>query len=114
MSGGEEEHAIPVTEEMEFCLDGLLVGGEDFFAGAEAADEHEEGGLREVEIGEESVGDFWRLWGIEEDARASAGGLDEAGAWDGAAFQSAHGGCAHAEDSFALAVRLIDEIGGFL
>ena len=44
----------------------MLVGGEGVFAAGEGANEHEEGGLREVEVGEESGDDAEFVTGRDE------------------------------------------------
>jgi len=70
----EDEHAVAVGVEAVALAEGLAVGFEDEFAGGEGADEHEEGALGEVEVGEEGVDDLELVGGVDEDVGAAAGG----------------------------------------
>ena len=67
----QDEHAIAVREEAVTLVDGVGVGGEGFFSALvsqEGADQHQEGGLREVEVGEEAVDEAELVAGRYKDA----------------------------------------------
>src|SRR5271168_2507601 len=61
-----DEHAIAVAVEAVLGGDGVLIGAQDIFLPCERGDQGEQAGLREMEIGEELIGDAERLAGEEE------------------------------------------------
>ena len=78
--------------------DGLAVGFEDEVAGGEGADEHHQGGLGEVEIGEQGADGFELEAGGDEEVGFATGGEDLAVvAGDG--FEGAHGGGADGDSA---------------
>lgn len=109
--GGEEEHAVAVAEEAHLLRNGLAVGGHCVFVAGEAADEHNESGLGEVEIGEEPVGDLRGHWRVEEDACAPGAGAHETSVRDGARLDRPDGGSSHAEDLASRPMGVIDGFG---
>jgi hypothetical protein len=113
-----DEHAVAVGVEAVAFADGFLVGGEDEFAAGEGADEHEERGTGEVEIGEERAGLLEFVGGVDEDAGAAGTRLDGAGrlgledACDGgadgdAAFGGIEGGGGVGGNRVALLVHFV-------
>ena len=60
------QHAIAVGEEAVFFFDGFGVGLEDEVAVRKGGDEHDQGALREVEVGEEGVDDFKLVGRVDE------------------------------------------------
>ena len=79
----QDQHAVAVAEEAVSGLDGVFVGGEDEFPArfgsndlaCEGADQHEQGGLREMEVGEEAGDDAETVSRADEDAGLAGVGL---------------------------------------
>lgn len=106
------EHAVAVGVEPVVFGDGVTVDGEDFVCPAQGADEHQEGRLRQVEVGEKGVDDFEVVSGIDKQVRFSGTGHDIAGMLAGSEFQRADRGGADGDDASRLATRLPDFLGG--
>jgi hypothetical protein len=90
-SGSNDQHAIPVAEEAVALANGFSVGLHGQFFARKGADEHDERGLRQVEIRQQSVGDFELETGMDENIRAAACS-DDTTMVAGDRFQGAHGG----------------------
>jgi len=107
-----------------------LAPGIGLTGSGEGADQHQEGALRQVKVGDQAVDDQEWLWGMQEDAGAS--GL-HCGQWGwtirgsvvgiapvkillsaGDRFEDAGGGGADGDDASAAGAGGVDEIGGGL
>ena len=53
--GALDEHGVAEREEAVLLLDGGLVGAEDEVAAGEGADEHDQGGFWQVEVGDDDI-----------------------------------------------------------
>ena len=63
----DEKHTVAVAEETVLLADGVGIGGENTFATGEGADQHEEAGLGQVEVGEHGVDKTKTVAGGDED-----------------------------------------------
>ena len=54
----KEEHAVAIAEKAVFSLDRVGVSGQYHLPACESADQHEEAGFWEVEIGQKAVNDL--------------------------------------------------------
>ena len=63
----ENEHAITVGVEAVFLFNRLAIGLQGQFATCEGGNQHDEGGLRKVEIGEQGVDGFEAIGWMDED-----------------------------------------------
>lgn len=110
-----QEHRIPVTEEAIALANGFGVGGEHEFAAGgvagrgEGADEHEQGGAGQVEIGEERVHNLKSAGRINKNAGAAAAGKHAPVILRGDRFQNAHGGGADGNDAATGGFGFVDE-----
>ena len=89
----------------------MVVGMEDVFASAEGADQHEQGGLREVEIGEHGAHCLEFEAGVDEEV--GSGGTRENGSCAEAnrMFEGADGGGTDGDDAARGEESLIDRGG---
>ena len=71
----EDEHAVAVGEEAVAFGDGLVVGFHDEVAAGHGGNEHHEGGLGKMKVGEEGVDRFELAWGVDENVGGVGGGL---------------------------------------
>ena len=94
----------------------MFIGCEDFFASAEGADEHEQGGLWQVEVRQQRLHHFefetyfW-IW-IDEKVGCGWAGDDGSSASTDRVFESANRGGADGDDSAPAVERVIDGGGG--
>ena len=71
-----QKHAVAIAEKAVFLLDGVAIGGEDWFVSREGRDEHEQAGLGQVEVGEQGVDEAELEAGGDEDFRFAGMGLE--------------------------------------
>ena len=86
----------------------MIVGGLHGLGAAEGADEHEERGLGQVEVGDQRVNDVEVIAGLQKNVRAHR-------AFPAAqAFKRAQNGCADRDDAaaFGLGTRDLGGVGG--
>ena len=108
-----EEHGVAEGEEAVLLFDGGLVGAEDEVAAGEGADEHDEGGFWQVEVGDDGVDDLEVVAGVDEDASpaALAGDLVFGG---GGGLEGADARRADGDDAVPGLLGLHDELGGLV
>ena len=70
--GALDEHGVAEGEEAVLLFDGCLVGAEDEVAAGEGADEHDQGGFWQVEVGDDGVDDLEVVAGVDEDTGPAA------------------------------------------
>ncbi len=99
------KHRIPKGEETVFFLHGGFVGFQDIFAAGEGGHHHEEGGFGEVEVGDDGVGDFPFVAGIDVEARPIAAGFHAAAL--AGRFQRADGRGADGDDAAPFFFRAV-------
>jgi len=73
-----KKHAVAVAEEAVVLLDGVIVCGEDRLAAGEGADQHQQAGLGQMEVGEQGVDEAELEAGGDEDFRFAGVGLERA------------------------------------
>ena len=116
--GSKQQHGVTVAEKAVALADGVGIGSEDELAsvrlagGGEGGDKHEEGGLGEVEVGEERVHGLEAGRGMEEKAGAAVAGNERAVVLRGDALEDACGGGADGEDASSGGAGAGDEGGG--
>ena len=64
-----DEHGVAKGEEPVFLLHGNIVRMEDVFPARQSGYQHDQGALRQMEIGDQSVHAFELAAGIQEDIR---------------------------------------------
>ena len=64
-----DEHGVAEGEEAVFLLDGLLIGAQDVLPPRQRRHQHHQRGLRQVEIGDETVQRLELVARIDEDVR---------------------------------------------
>ena len=69
------QHAVPIAEEAIALTDRLLIRLHHQLLACECADKHDERGLRQMEIREQTAGDTKLKTGMNEDVRAALGCL---------------------------------------
>ncbi len=107
-----DEHAVTVREELITGFDRMTISGECFFSPSKRADQHEQGGLRQVKIGQQRVDHFQAGAGGEEDVGCAGMWLQPADA--GTVLQRADGRGAGSDDATAFEQCLLDLQGRFL
>ena len=112
-----DEHAVAVTEEAIALTDRMGVRCENSFAAAfctgERADQHQQAGLRQMEIGEHGVDDSERITGGQEDGGFAGMGLELAVGSCGslrAVLHCADGGGAYGYDATAIAAGAVEGV----
>src|SRR5437763_6965549 len=60
------EHAVPVRIEAVALCNRVVISAEDVFCSAQGADQHQQSGLRQVEVRQESIDDQELVSGIDE------------------------------------------------
>ena len=109
-----QKHAIAVAEEAVLLLDGVTVGGKNALASSESTDEHEETGLREVEVGEHGVHQAKAMTGGEKDVCAAGVSCGQVGiGGEGAVLQRANDGGTDGDYAATIETRGMDGLGGF-
>lgn len=111
----EDQHAVAVGEESVALPDGVGVGAEDRFPAGKGADEHEKGGLGEVEVGEEPLDQAEAVAGREKDASGAGVRLERlTGLVRGkdAVLKGACGSGADGDDTAAVGDGGVDGFGG--
>ena len=104
-----EEHAIAVAEEAVFLLDRVRVCGQHALAAGEGADQHEETGLGQMEVGEEGADEAEVEAGRDEYFRLAGMGLQFASSGlKGTVLQSSYNRGAYGNDPTAFAHGSID------
>lgn len=73
-----DEHRIPEGKETIPFPYRRLIGVQDVFFSGEGRNQHQQGGFRKMEIGNQAVKDFKAVAGINEDVRPAASGPDDA------------------------------------
>ena len=111
--GALDEHGVAEGEEAVLLFDGGLVGAEDEVSAGEGADEHDEGGLGQVEVRDDGIDDLEVIAGVDEDAgpAALAGDLVLGG---GGGLEGADARRADGDDAVAGLLRRHDELGGLV
>ena len=108
-----QKHAVAIAEKAVFLLDGVAIGGEDWFVSREGRDEHEQAGLGQVEVGEQGVDEAELEAGGDEDFRFAGMGLERtAGGLKRAVFQRADDRSADGDDAAAFGGSAVDGVGG--
>jgi hypothetical protein len=112
-----QEHAVAVGEEAVAFADGVAVGGEDGFAAGffvgEGADQHEEGGLGQVEVGEQAADDAEVVAGGDEDAGLAGVGFEGLARCDlSAVLKRAGSGGSGGYDAATFGECGVDGLGG--
>jgi hypothetical protein len=113
-----EEHAVAIGVEAVTLGDGVGIGAEDVFASGEGTDEHEQGGLREVEVGEECFDGFeiegrafgrWMFGGwVDEEVGGGGTCGDGSGAEADGVFEGADRSSADGNDAARGAKSVVD------
>src|SRR5690606_38102922 len=103
MFGSFDEHGIAVTEKAIPGLDGMRVGAPYGFHAGQGRHEHEQGGLRKVEVGQQCVHVMEAIPRSDEQARVT---LDVSGDFivgdlRSGGFKRSHTGCADCDDASA-------------
>ena len=98
-----DQHAVPVTEEAVTFLDCFLVCPEQVGSPAEGGDEHHQGRIWEVEVGQHSVHDPEFIRRVDEDIGPSRMPLI---IFQGQAFQNPNHRGADSNDRFSFGFHL--------
>ena len=113
-----EKCGVAVGEELVSFADGFFVGGNDAVFVVEGADQHEERGFGQVEVGDEFVDDFELVARVDEDAGAAGacGDAVPAGGFvpDRGGFHGPGGCGAYGDYAPAGLHGLVDQVGCFL
>lgn len=115
----EDQHGVAKAVEAVTSGNGLVVSVEDELTVGEGADEHQQGGSGEVEVGDQGVDDAETETRVDEEVGWAAEG-DDGAAWawvlSGAlagGLQDADGGCADGDHAVAGEFGLVDLLGDF-
>ena len=93
-------------------VDGVTVGAEDFFFSGEGADQHEQRGLRKVEVGEKGTHNLEVVSGIDEEIGVAGSGAHSSGALPGGVLKSADRGGANGNHAARFPPGSFDLFGG--
>jgi len=111
-----DEHAVSIGIKAVALGDGVGVGAQDVFFSTEGADQHEQRGLRQVEICKHCLDhlEFETSFGIWINEEVGCGGAGRDGSSAGAnrVFEGAHGGGAYGDDATLIVQGVIDGGGG--
>src|ERR1700722_12113988 len=103
-----QEHAVSVGEEAITCFDCVVVGCKHLLASTEGAYQHQQRGLRKVEVRQECVYDLELVSGRDEDVGCSGMRFEPSIACNTrAVFQRANRGRACCDDSATFALRRV-------
>jgi len=95
-------------------VDGVTVGAEDFVFSSKGANQHEQRGLRKVEVGEKGAHDLKVESGIDEEIGMAGSGAHRSGPLPGGIFKGADGRGADGNDAARFPAGSFDLLGGGL
>jgi hypothetical protein len=110
-----DEHRISVAEEAVVFADGFGVGGKDEFAAGgltgsgKGADEHEQCGAGQVEVGEKPIHDLEGIRRINKNAGAATAGNECPVILGGDRFEHTNSRCADSNDAAVRGFGFVDE-----
>src|SRR5579863_9676335 len=113
------QHAVAIAEEAILLRDGVAIGGEDavdsgLLRAGEGADEHEQAGLRKMEVGKERRDDAELEAGRDEDVGRAGVGLDGTGRRrERGGLEGADDGGADGDDALPVLCGGVDGGSGF-
>ncbi len=90
----------------------MIIGAKDILFSAEGADQHEQSGLRKVEVGEKGVHNLEMISGIDEKIGMAGSGAHSASALPGGVFESADGGGPDRDDAAGIPAGSFNLFGG--
>ena len=108
-----DKHGVAEGEEAVALPHGLGVGVQDVLAPGKGADQHDQGALRQVEVGHQGVHALEPVSRVDEDVRPAALRVHCA-VGVGEALQSAAGRRADADHAAACGLGLVDNAGRLL
>ena len=107
-----DEHAVSIGVEPVAFSDRVLVGAQDVFFAGERAYQHQQSGLRKVEICEQGIDHFEFEPRINKNVGRSCSGKYGSSAAKECMFESADGRSANSDDAARSVKSLIDGRGG--
>ena len=105
------EHRVAEAEEAVALLHGDPVGVQHLLASGEGGNQHDQRGLRQVEVGDQGVHGLEAVAGVDEDV-GPAGLFGKVTVPVGKAFDGPAGGGPHTDDPAPLGPGLVQQGGG--
>ena len=109
----ENQHRVSEREETVTLLNCHFIGRHGLFVAVQRGHQHDEGTLRQVEVGDEAVNAVELDTRVQEDGGVAAAGFDLA-ILGGNGFQGAAAGGSNRNDAVPGGLGLPDALGGFL
>jgi hypothetical protein len=104
------QHAVAVGIEAIMLGNCVAIGAQHIFFSAQRANQHEQRGLGQMKVGEQSLDYSEFVSGVDEQIGLTRSGLDVASLLGGV-FQSTDRGCAYGYDSAGLGSRAANPFG---
>src|SRR5690554_615918 len=103
----QKQHAVPKTKKAVALGNGMVIGTENSFPVCEGADQHEQGGFGQMEIGNQGIYHLKPISGVDKDI-SPTGTSVHLTPFIGQGFQHPYGSCAHGNHPAARPPAVVD------